>query len=42
MDDVFTYVEGGTNYFMPDTKDIQLPGKDLCPNLLTTSFPPFL
>jgi glutamine synthetase len=27
MDDVFTYVEGGTNYFMPDTKDIQLPGK---------------
>ena len=27
MDDVFTYVEGGTNTFMPDTKDVQLPGK---------------
>ena len=27
MDHVFTYVEGGTNTFMPDTKDVQLPGK---------------
>jgi len=27
MDEVFTYVEGGTNTFMPDTKDVQLPGK---------------
>jgi glutamine synthetase len=27
MDEVFTYVEGGKNTFMPDTKDIQLPGK---------------
>ena len=27
VDDVFTYVEGGENTFMPDTKDIQLPGK---------------
>ena len=24
---VFTYVEGGTNTFMPDTNDVQLPGK---------------
>ena len=23
MDDVFSYVEGGTNTFMPDTKDVQ-------------------
>ena len=27
MDEVFTYVEGGKNTFMPDTKDVQLPGK---------------
>ena len=27
MDEVFSYVEGGTNTFMPDTKDVQLPGK---------------
>ena len=27
MDEVFTYVEGGTNTFMPDTNDVQLPGK---------------
>jgi len=27
MDEVFTYVEGGENTFMPDTKDVQLPGK---------------
>jgi len=27
MDEVFTYVEGGNNTFMPDTKDVQLPGK---------------
>jgi len=27
MDEVFTYVEGGTNTFMPDTEDVQLPGK---------------
>jgi glutamine synthetase len=27
VDEVFTYVEGGENTFMPDTKDIQLPGK---------------
>jgi len=27
MDEVFTYVGGGTNTFMPDTKDVQLPGK---------------
>ena len=24
---MFTYVSGGTNTFMPDTKDMQLPGK---------------
>ena len=27
VEGVFTYVEGGTNTFMPDTKDVQLPGK---------------
>ena len=27
MDEVFTYVEGGENTFMPDTNDVQLPGK---------------
>ena len=27
VDEVFTYVEGGENTFMPDTKDVQLPGK---------------
>jgi len=27
MDEVFTYVESGTNTFMPDTNDVQLPGK---------------
>ena len=27
LDEVFSYVEGGTNTFMPDTKDVQLPGK---------------
>ena len=27
VDDVFTYVSGGDNTFMPDTKDMQLPGK---------------
>ena len=27
VEEVFTYVEGGTNTFMPDTKDVQLPGK---------------
>ena len=27
VDEVFSYVEGGTNTFMPDTKDMQLPGK---------------
>ena len=27
VDGVFSYVEGGTNTFMPDTKDMQLPGK---------------
>ena len=27
VDEVFSYVEGGTNTFMPDTKDVQLPGK---------------
>ena len=27
VEEVFTYVEGGTNTFMPDTKDMQLPGK---------------
>ena len=29
MDEVFTYVEGGTNTFMPDTKDVQLPGRQI-------------
>ena len=27
VEEVFTYVQGGTNTFMPDTKDVQLPGK---------------
>ena len=27
VEEVFGYVEGGTNTFMPDTKDMQLPGK---------------
>ena len=27
VEEVFSYVEGGTNTFMPDTKDMQLPGK---------------
>ena len=27
VEEVFSYVSGGTNTFMPDTKDMQLPGK---------------
>jgi len=27
MEDVFTYLEGGENTFMPDTDDVQMPGK---------------
>jgi len=27
VDEVFSYVEGGENTFMPDTKDMQMPGK---------------
>jgi len=27
VEEVFTYVQGGENTFMPDTKDVQLPGK---------------
>ena len=27
VEEVFGYVQGGTNTFMPDTKDMQLPGK---------------
>jgi len=27
MEEVFTYLEGGENTFMPDTDDVQLPGK---------------
>jgi len=27
VEEVFTYVQGGKNTFMPDTKDVQLPGK---------------
>jgi glutamine synthetase len=27
MDDVFTYRSGGDNLFMPDTDDVQMPGK---------------
>ena len=27
VDEVFSYVEGGTNTFMPDTKDMQLTWK---------------
>lgn len=27
MEDVFTYREGGENTFMPDTDDVQMPGK---------------
>ena len=27
VEEVFSYVSGGTNTFMPDTKDMQMPGK---------------
>ena len=27
VEEVFGYMQGGTNTFMPDTKDMQLPGK---------------